>query len=311
MLVKILGSAAGGGFPQWNCDCANCRRLRHGTLHARARTQTQVAFSPDSRVWFLLGASPDLRSQILAAPELAPRSEEGGHSPIGGVFLTSADLDSVMGLLHLREFSPFFVFSTAAVARILRKENGVFRVLDRADPAVQWQTLAGSGRLGCHLSVEGQASPSFICSTIPLGSGYPDYVSAELARTLPRDEAGLGITIEEAGKRLFFAPSLPGLESEWIKRAAASDVALLDGTFWSDDELAATGRTARTAREMGHLPLGGPEGLLAGYPRDTAGRRILVHINNTNPILDEDSPEHRAVVDAGFEMAYDGMEIQL
>src|SRR5271170_3455411 len=126
MRIKILGSAAGGGFPQWNCACRNCAGLRAGTLRAQARTQTQIAFSPDDKIWFLVGASPDLRAQILGTPELLPGAERPGHSPIGGVFLPSADVDSVMGLLHLREFQTFFVFSTAAVQRVLKSENRLF-----------------------------------------------------------------------------------------------------------------------------------------------------------------------------------------
>src|ERR1051326_1146117 len=150
MRIKILGSAAGGGFPQWNCACSNCDRLRSAALRSQPRTQTQIAFSPDDSAdaWFLVGASPDLRTQLLAAPELAP--DKPGHSPIAGVFLPSADVDAIMGLLHLREFQSFFVFSTAGVQRILKKENKIFSVLDRADPPVQWQVLSAKGRLGCH-----------------------------------------------------------------------------------------------------------------------------------------------------------------
>src|SRR5579864_6554944 len=254
MRVKILGSAAGGGFPQWNCACSNCSGFRSGTVHASARSQTQIAFSPESegKVWFLVCASPDLRAQILAHPELAPRAGAPFHSPIAGVSLPSADVDSVMGLLHLREFQSFFVFSTAGVQRILKKENKIFGVLDRADPPVQWQVLSGKGRLGCHLSESPGEAPAFVCVTMPL-----------------------------------------------------------DGAFWSDDELIRTGRSKKTACEIGHLPLSGPDGLLEQFPKSAKGRKILIHINNTNPILDEDSAEHRAVLEAGFEIAYDGMEFTL
>ena len=313
MRVKILGSAAGGGFPQWNCACANCRRLREGSLNGRARTQTQIAFSPDpqSKVWFLLSASPDLRTQILATPELAPQPNAETNSPIAGVFLPSADVDSVMGLLHLREFQSFFVFATAAVQRILKKENKIFGVLDRADPPVQWQVLSSKGRLGCHLSESPGEAPAFVCVTMPLGGAYPDYVSEELQRTLSADDASIGFVFDQKGKTVFIAPSLSGRNPEWTKAAASSDLVLIDGTFWSDDELIKTGRSKKTAREIGHLPLSGSDGLLAQFPKSARGRKVLIHINNTNPILDEDSPEHRAVLDAGFEIAYDGMEFEL
>jgi pyrroloquinoline quinone biosynthesis protein B len=310
MRIKILGSAAGGGFPQWNCACRNCLLLRQGRLQSRARTQTQIAFSPDDKAWFLINASPDLRTQILATPELSSR-DESRPSPIAGVFLPSLDVDSVMGLLHLREFQAFFVFSTAATQRVLKKENKIFGVLERADPPVQWQILSSKGRLGCHLSESPGEAPSFVCVTLPLGGSYPDYVSEELRRTLSEDEATIGIVLEQAGKSVFVAPALSGRNQEWTKYAASSDLVLIDGTYWSDDELKATGRSKKTAREMGHLPLSGPGGLLEQFPRNARGRRVLIHINNTNPILDEESAEHRAVLDAGFEIAYDGMEFQL
>src|SRR5258707_4647724 len=313
MRIKILGSAAGGGFPQWNCACVNCRRFREGTLRGTARTQTQIAFAPDldANIWFLVCASPDLRAQILATPEMAPQTKSEPHSPIGGVFLSSADVDSVMGLLHLREFQSFFVFAAAAVQRILKKENKIFGALDRADPPVQWQVLSSKGRLGCHLSESPGEAPAFVCVTIPLGGAYPDYVSEELQRTLSGEEAVLGFVFEQNGKSVFIAPSLSGRNSEWTKAAASSDLVLIDGTFWSDDELIRTGRSKRTAREIGHLPLSGADGLLEQFPKSAKGRKVLIHINNTNPILDEDSAEHRAALDAGFEIAYDGMEFEL
>jgi len=311
MLIKVLGSAAGGGFPQWNCACPNCKRLRAGTLRGKARTQTQIAFSPAPDVWFLICASPDLRAQIVAAPQLFPRDAGPSHSPIAGVFLSSADVDSLAGLLHLREFQSFFVFATPSVQRILKKENKIFGVLERADPPVQWQTISSLGRLGCHLSETPGEAPAFVCASVPLCGAYPDYVSDELRRTLAEDEASLGFIFEQRGKTLFVAPSLSGRNPEWTKYAASSDVVLIDGTFWSDDELKTTGRDNKTAREMDHLPLSGSGGLLEQFPRNARGRRILIHINNTNPILDEDSLEHRAVLDAGFEIAYDGMEFEL
>jgi pyrroloquinoline quinone biosynthesis protein B len=310
MRIKILGSAAGGGFPQWNCACRNCSRLRSGSLHGSPRTQTQIAFSPHENVCFLLNASPDLRSQILATPELNPGGESELRPPIAGVFLPSADVDSVMGLLHLREFEPLFVFATVGVRSALREENRLFSVLERSHPPAEWVTLSTKARLVCNLSDPGGPA-AFFCSTIPLGGAYPDYVSEKLRHSLPEDEAVAGFVIEKDGKHLFFAPSLSGNNQDWLRWAESSDLVLIDGTFWSDDELIQTGRSKKTARELGHLPLSGPDGLLAQYPKDAKGRKVLIHINNTNPILDEDSPEHRAVLDAGFEIAYDGMEFEL
>jgi pyrroloquinoline quinone biosynthesis protein B len=328
MRVKILGSAAGGGFPQWNCACGNCQRVRAGKFHGRPRSQTQLAFTTNNKIWFLLSASPDLRAQILAGPELCPKTDRNGpvasaasspESPIGGVFLPSADVDSVAGLLHLREFQSFFIFATPAVQRILQKENRIFRVLDRAVPPVKWVSLSGKGRLGCHLDEEPGAAPEFLCTTVPLGGAYPDYVSEELSRTLPPEEATSGFVIHQGEKRIFYAPSIPAnsgssassVAANWHSLTENSDVSFIDGTFWSDDELIQTGRSKKTARQIGHTPLSGPGGMLEQYPKNTKGRRVLIHINNTNPILDEDSRQHRAVLDAGFEIAYDGMEFDL
>ena len=311
MHVKVLGSAAGGGFPQWNCACRNCSGLRSGSLRATARTQTQLAFSPDGVVWFLLGASPDLRTQIAATRQLDPPAGDSTGTPIGGIFLPSADVDSVMGLLHLREFQSFFLFSTPAVQKIVQSENRIFDVLHRAEPPVQWQTLSPGGRLACRFGEDPSAPPTFICSPVSVGGSFPDYVSTDLIRSLASPESVIALRFEQGAKSFFFAPALPDISGEWLKAAASSSVAFLDGTFWSDDELLATGRGQKTAREMGHVPLSGRDGLLAQFPADSAARKILLHINNTNPILDETSAEHRAVLDAGFEIAYDGMECTL
>jgi pyrroloquinoline quinone biosynthesis protein B len=310
MQIWLLGSAAGGGFPQWNCGCRNCSGLRGGSLRATPRTQTQIAFSPDGAVWFLVGAGPDLRTQILATPSLAPGSANLTGTPIGGVFLPSAEVDAVMGLLHLREFQSFFLFATPSVRRILQSENRIFDVLCRADPPVEWQILSPGGRLACRFGEDPSAPPTFVCSPIALGGEYPDYLSSELRRALPAEESVLALRFEQGGKSFFFGPALPEA-GEWIKAAASSDVAFLDGTFWSDEELLQTGRGHKTAREMGHLPLSGRDGLLAQFPSGAACRKVLVHINNTNPVLDEESAERRAVLDAGFEIGCDGMEFSL
>ena len=167
MRVKILGSGAGGGFPQWNCGCSNCNGLRAAKLHGSARTQTQIAFSVNSKAWFLLNASPDLRTQILATPELAP-PEGSRQSPITGVFLPSADVDSIMGLLHLREFTPFRIFATPAVQQIVREENTIFRVLDRATPPVQWLGISMRPQFA-RVDSDPREDSSFRCSAVPLG----------------------------------------------------------------------------------------------------------------------------------------------
>jgi len=311
MHIKILGSAADGGFPQWNCVCRNCAGLRNGSLHSRPRSQSQIAFSPLPDLWFLVGASPDLRSQLLAGPQFFPSAESPGRSAIAGVFLSSAEIDAALGLLHLRGSQSFFVFATPAVQRILKTENRIFQVLERSEPPVQWQTLSAGRRIGCHLSDNPGDAPTFFYTTIALGGPYPDYVSDDFLQATPSDQSTAGFLFEQNNKKAFIAPRLPGRTGEWTKLAASAEAVLIDGAFWSDDELHSTGRTNKTARELGHLPLSGSDGLLAQFPADAVGRKILLNISNTNPVLDETSSEHRAVLDAGFEIAYDGMEITL
>ena len=311
MILKVLGSAAGGGFPQWNCSCHNCDGVRNGTLQAKARAQTQIAFSPAPGAWVLVAASPDLRSQILAHRELWPSPENPGRSPIVAVYLLSADVDAVMGLLHLREFQSFTVLSTGSVRRIVCEENSLFRVLERATPRVNWQELSLGQTASFCLPDCKEAWPVFRYTAISLGGSYPDYSDEVQHQAAPADEANAGLVIEQAGKKIFIAPSLSGKTYTWCEHAASADIALVDGTFWSDSELVATGRTQKTARDMGHLPLSGSDGLLARYPQEARGRKILIHINNTNPILDENSAEHKVVQEAGFEIAYDGLTIEL
>jgi len=309
MRVKILGSGAGGGFPQWNCGCSNCNGLRAAKLHGSPRTQTQIAFSVNSKAWFLLNASPDLRTQILATPELAP-PEGSRQSPITGVFLPSADVDSIMGLLHLREFTPFRIFATPAVQQIVREENTIFRVLDRAMPPVQWLGISMRPQFA-RVDSDPREDSSFRCSAVSLGGSYPDYVSDALRGSLPADQAVVGLLVEQGEKRLFFAPSLPGRNQEWKKLAESSDLVFLDGTFWSDDELSRAAGSGKTARAIGHLPLSGTDGLLQQFSGTGRGRRVLIHINNTNPILDEESTEYHQVREMGWEIAHDGMEFAL
>ena len=316
MRVRVLGSSAGGGFPQWNCACRNCSRLREGSLHGHARTQTQIALEANPEYalrthWTLINASPDLRSQIAATPELNPFPNTTASTPIFDIFLLSADVDALMGLLHLREFQAFKIFSMPSIRRILSEENSIFRVLGRATPPVQWFSLPLATKIEWDKDHNPAEVQQFVTRAVSLGGDYPDYVSERLRSQLPAEEAVIGLAFEYSGKRVFVAPALPGRNTEWRKWAESSDLVLIDGTFWSDDELIHTRRSRKTAREIGHLPLSGPGGLLEQFPKNPRGRKVLIHINNTNPILDEDSAQHRAVVDAGFEIAYDGMEFNL
>ena len=207
-----------------------------------------------------------------------------------------------MGLLHLREFHPLRVFATPSVLRILTEENSLFRCLERSVPPVRWEPLP----LDRAVSVSGLG-----CTAISLGGSYPDYVGADLRKNLAKDEAVIGLEFAHNGKKFLFAPSISGQTEAWKRRANDADLALLDGTFWTDNELIDVRGSGKTAREIGHIPLSGPDGLLAQLPQAPKGRRALIHLNNTNPVLDESSDASRAVRDAGWEVAYDGMEFQL
>ena len=306
MIVKVLGSAAGGGFPQWNCGCQNCSRLRTGVFKGPPRTQTQVAISPDGSAWFLLNASPDLRQQLLSDPAFAP-SENARGTPIAGIILTSADSDCVMGLLHLREFQPLVIYATESVARATCEENSLFHTLERSNPPVRWEILVP----GKKVALRGANGSELTCTPISLAGDFPDYVSGTLRKELRREEAVIALELGHAGTKFFFSPTLPELGTELLETISQSSVAMLDGTFWTNNELIDVRGSGKTAREIGHLPLSGADGLLEKWKDAKGARRILVHLNNTNPALDEESDARRALERAGWEVAHDGMEFAL
>lgn len=310
MRVKVLGSAAGGGFPQWNCGCTNCNRLRRGVLRGRARTQAQVAVSSDPGKWLLLNASPDLRQQILEHPEFAP-SEPGRNTPISAIFLTSADVDCVLGLLHLREFQSLRIFATLSVRRALTEENSLFGVLERAIPPVQWELLPLDQAVTAYPDAAETGSKRLTCTARSLGGGFPDYVSDALRIKLREEEAVIGLECAYGRKRFFYAPNLPAHGNSWRHYTEQSELAILDGTFWTDDELVRVRGNGKSGREMGHLPLSGANGMIEQMQNTQGMRRVLIHMNNTNPALDEDSAVSRTLREAGWEIAYDGMEINL
>ena len=312
MQVKILGSAAGGGFPQWNCACPNCRSLRAGTFHGKARTQAQVTISADSQHWFLLGASPDLRAQIESTPELHPRStdETTRHSPICGAVLLNADIDHALGLLLMRELQPLHAYSTLSVRRIMSEDNSMFAMMQRVDRQLKWNDIA-SGETFSLLTPAGQDS-GLRCRTLSLGRHYPAYVSSRRRADLVLREASLGLIVESStGKRLAYMPAVPQIDDVLMKEIDPADVLLFDGTFWSDDELIRIQGSALSAQEMGHIPISSPGGSLTHLAHLNCARKIYIHINNTNPILDEASPEYRQVRDAGWEIAEDGWQFEL
>jgi pyrroloquinoline quinone biosynthesis protein B len=312
MQVKILGSAAGGGFPQWNCACSNCARLRAGNFHGRARTQAQLAVRVDGRPWCLINASPDLRTQILSDSDFAPQKTPR-HSPIAAVVLTSADVDQVMGLLHLREFEPMRIYAAPPVQKILREENSIFRALEQTRNQAHWSAIHSGAR--CELESSSGENLDLVIEPVWLDGRFPGYHDKSESASGDSSDAVLGLFVESRNgarpHRIFCAPSLPRIEEHWLVAWDQCDAILIDGTFWSDDELVRTRGEGKSAREMGHVPISGSDGTLEALAKLKRTRKIFYHINNTNPILDEDSAEHAQVADAGWEIAYDGMDIAL
>jgi pyrroloquinoline quinone biosynthesis protein B len=296
--VRVLGSAAGGGFPQWNCHCETCEAARAG-VRAHPRTQSSLAIRGGEGPWFLVNASPDARQQLEA---LTPGQAAGVRAPpIAGVLLTDAEIDHTAGLLLLRESqAPVRVFGSQGVEQALRRGYPVLEILERYCGA-EWQTLEpGQSR-----PLEGS---SLTVEPFETGGDAPRYLGRSDAEL---QASGFVFRDSTSGGVVTYAPGLARLDDGVLGRLAASDVVLVDGTFWRDDELARIGISTRSAHDMGHLPLSGPGGTLEALARLDRPRRVLVHINNTNPILLEDSPERESVRGAGVEVAYDGLEIEL
>jgi pyrroloquinoline quinone biosynthesis protein B len=311
MRVKILGSAAGGGFPQWNCVCPNCNGLRAGSFHGKARMQTQVAISAEGREWFLLGASPDLRAQIESTPELQPRAELANkalrQSPIAGTVLCNADIDHVLGLLLLRELQPLRAHATSSVHRILTEDNSTFAMLQRVSNQMNWSAFK-PGTAFSLLNAAGDDS-GLLCRALSLGIHFPAYVSPQRQAQLTPQESSLGLIVEsQSGKRLAYMAAVPEINSGLIEEFESADVLLFDGTFWSDDELIRIQGSGQTAYQMGHVPVSESLVKLAGVRHP---RKIYLHINNTNPMLNESGLEYRKVRDAGWEIAEDGWQFEL
>lgn len=302
MKVRVLGSAAGGGFPQWNCRCPVCSLAWNGDPRVRSRTQSSIAVSADGTRWFLFNASPDLKQQIMANPPLHPRGQ-GRHSPIAGVVITNADVDHVGGLLSLRERQPLAIHGTERVLATLAG-NAIFGVLD---PSVVEQhalalgqptPLCLPGGASSGLSVEAFAVPGKPALWLESGPGSRE------------DTVGL-LVRDAAGGLLAYIPACAEVTEAVRERVRGASLLLFDGTLWRDDEMIAAGVGSKTGARMGHVSIGGPAGSLAGWAGISIPRKLFIHINNTNPVLIEGSEERQAVVAAGWEVAADGQEFIL
>jgi pyrroloquinoline quinone biosynthesis protein B len=293
--LRVLGSAAGGGSPQWNCGCPVCAAVRAGA--GLARTQSSVAVSADGRRWFLINASPDVRTQIEASPGLHPHDDRA--TPLEAVLLTDAELDHTLGLLLLREARRLRLFATPAVHKTLCDGSGILRTLERYCPVEWW--------------------PVVTAADMPLADGLS--CRAFDVPTTKRDRFGAGtdhgrvvgyrFTDERSGGTLVYLPGVQALTPALRAEIEGCGCLLIDGTCWRDDELVRLGLAGKTSREMGHLPIDGPDGSMAQLPSLGVGRTIFVHMNNTNPILLAGTPERRIVEDSGMEVAADGLEVEV
>jgi pyrroloquinoline quinone biosynthesis protein B len=294
----VLGAAAGGGFPQWNCNHETSRLAWAGDPRARPRTQASVAVSANGETWVLLNASPDLRAQILVTPRLQPRGS-GRGSPIEAVVLTGAEIDQIAGLLSLRERTPFALYATAA-SHAAMASNPIFGALA---PSVVTRRAVTPG--------ERFPLPGGLMAELFLVPGkLPLYLEGDDPATDEETASNVGIEVTDGAARLCFVPGCARVTPAVRERLSRAGAILFDGTLFADDEMIRTGTGEKTGRRMGHMPVEGPEGslaVLAGLP----GRRIFVHINTTNPMLIDGSPENVRVKAAGWEVAWDGMEIVL
>jgi pyrroloquinoline quinone biosynthesis protein B len=298
----VLGAAAGGGFPQWNCRCAVCRLAWDGDPRVSPRTQASLAISADGECWTLLNAAPDLRAQLAATPALHPRGA-ARQSPIEAVVLTGAEVDQTAGLLNLRERQPFLLAATAETLGILGT-NAIFDVL--APEVVTRRTI----EIGKPFVLPSGLTAELF--TVP--GKVPLYLERGAPQTAEETGANVGIEISAGESRLCFVPGAAAVTPTLQARLQRADVVLFDGTLFSDDEMIASGTGTKTGRRMGHMPINGADGslaALAGLGSGLGKRRIYVHINNTNPILIDGSPQRQRVEAAGWEVAADGMEIRL
>jgi pyrroloquinoline quinone biosynthesis protein B len=303
MQVIVLGSAAGGGFPQWNSNAVGCRRARARDPAALPRTQTSLAISADGERWFLLNAAPDLKAQIDATPALWPK-EGLRSSPIAGVVLTGGDVDAIGGLLTLRERHSFAVLAARPVLDVLAA-NPIFNVLspdcvERVPLALERPVELAPGLRLRIFAVPGK---------VPLyleGPGFAAESHAETDNTI-----GVELWQEDGAARLFFIPGCAAMTPRLAERLRGAPLVLFDGTLWTDDEMIRQGLGAKTGRRMGHMSLAGPDGVIAAFRDLGIGRKVLVHMNNSNPVLLADSAERREAEAAGWEIGFDGMEILL
>ncbi|MFI3138377.1 MAG: pyrroloquinoline quinone biosynthesis protein PqqB [Methylococcaceae bacterium] len=303
MKIRVLGSAAGGGFPQWNCNCHNCQRIRNNTMHGKARTQSSIAVSTDNVNWLLFNTSPDIRAQLDAFPAIQPKNGIR-DTGIKAILLIDSQIDHTTGLLMLREGKPLDVYCTEMVKQDLSSGFPIFNMLGDYC-TINHHNIPHDGS-----SFEIPGINDLRLYTQALKSKAPPYSPH---RHDPHDGDNIGVIIEQisTGKKVFYSPGLGEIESHVMAAMLAADCIMVDGTFWTDDEMVTQGISHKKAREIGHLPQSGSGGMIEVLNSIPTARKILIHINNTNPILDDDSAQRKQLDAAGIEVAYDGLEIDL
>ncbi|MGH3685794.1 MAG: pyrroloquinoline quinone biosynthesis protein PqqB [Pseudonocardiaceae bacterium] len=305
MLIHILGSAAGGGVPQWNCGCPVCAAARSGSRSVTSRRSSTIAVGDGAGEWFLGNAGPELDVALRECPPLWPKPDDS-TAPLHGVFLTDAELDHTLGLLSLRQASELHVYGTAAV-RSLLSGCGLLPTLE-SYTVVRWHEIQLGERSALHYR-HGAASPIW-CEALDATSGrLPRYARG----TGPTSGVVVGyrITDERTARAAVFLPSVAALDDHLLHQLGGADLVLVDGTFWTDDELRQHYRGTATARSMGHLPVSGMEGSLRLLRQWTDAQIVYTHLNNTNPMLFDDAPERAFLADAGATIAHDGAEYEL
>jgi pyrroloquinoline quinone biosynthesis protein B len=303
MKVRVLGSGAGGGFPQWNCNCHNCHRLRHNTMNGKARSQSSIAVSTDNKNWLLINTSPDIRSQLEAFPAIQPK-EGIRDTGIKAILLIDSQIDHTTGMLMLREGKPLEVYCTDMVKQDLSTGFPLFTML-KDYCTVNHHAIPVDGSSFTIPAIE-----DLRFYTQALKSKAPPYSPH---RHDPHEGDNIGVIIEQisTGKKVFYSPGLGEIEPHVMTAMQEVDCLLVDGTFWTDDEMCTQNISHKKAREIGHLPQSGPGGMIEVLSGVAKARKILIHINNTNPILDDDSEQRKILDAAGIEVAYDGLEIDL
>lgn len=304
MFVHVLGSGAGGGFPQWNCNCANCKGVREGTIKTSPRTQSSIAVSANGTDWILFNTSPDIKKQLDDFPALQP-AREVRDTAITAIVITDAQIDHVTGMLTLREHNkPWEVYTTKAVYEDLTTGFPVFNILGHFR-GINHHEIATDQSAFTIPTAEG-----LVFTAVPLKSEAPPY-SPHRHNTVPGDNVGIKIEDTRTGKNLFYAPGLGVAEPHVLEYMENADTVLVDGTVWTDDEMSHEGISDKRAQEMGHLDQSSEGGIMSLLNAMQKPRKILIHINNTNPILNEESEQRQILNKAGIEVAYDGMDIEL